>query len=127
MIHKLFTQLDIAALVDMLKQQHRYGMAPVIDELVSDMIGLLKQGQQMGKTLPIRIIIAALLPVLGKIAKAVEPTHEQRSALIAELLSKVGAQLAYQGAQAKVIDHVITSYSIHYTKLYDPCASSPPQ
>ena len=37
-------------------------------------------------------------------AKAVEPTHEQRSALITELLSKVGAQLAYQGTQAKVID-----------------------
>ena len=77
MLNKLFPDKDLQVLVDLLKQQQGQAIGPVVDSIVGGVIGLLKQGQQQGKTLPVKVVMSALLPILGKIAQAVE-TDEQR-------------------------------------------------
>ena len=79
-------------------------MQPVVDAIVSTIIGLLKQGREQGKSLPIKVVMSALLPVLAKIAQGVEQDDEPQSALLAELLSKIGQGLAQQGGQAGVLE-----------------------
>lgn len=104
MLNKLFPDKDLQALVDLLQQQQGNGIGPVVDSLVGGIIGLLKQGQQQGKTLPVKAVMSALLPLIGKIAQAVEQDEQRAAALLAELLTKVGQKLAQQGGQAGVLD-----------------------
>lgn len=104
MLNKLFTDQDLASLIDMLKQQKGNGISTVVSSLVSGVIGLLKQGKEQGKTLPIKVVMGSLLPILAKIAQGVESDEQRGAALIAELISKVGQQLAQQGGQAGVLD-----------------------
>ena len=104
MLNKLFPDKDLQALVDLLKQQQDQAIGPVVDSIVGGVIGLLKQGQQQGKTLPVKVVMSALLPILGKIAQAVESDDQRAAALLAELLTKVGQKLAQQGWQAGVLD-----------------------
>lgn len=104
MLNKLFPDQDLQALVDLLKQQQGRAIGPVVDSIVGGVIGLLKQGQQQGKTLPVKVIMSALLPIIGKIAQAVEQDEQRAAALFAELLTKVGQKLAQQGGQAGVLD-----------------------
>ena len=104
MLNKLFPDKDLQVLVDLLKQQQGQAIGPVVDAIVGGVIGLLKQGQQQGKTLPVKVIMSALLPILGKIAQAVETNEQRAAALLAELLTKVGQKLAQQGGQAGVLD-----------------------
>ena len=66
---------------------------------------MLKQGQQQGKSLPVKVVMMAVIPILIKIAKGVEQEDEQRaSSLLAELIGSVGQQLAMQGSKAGVLD-----------------------
>ena len=104
MLNKLFPDQDLQALVDLLKQQQGLAIGPVVDSIVGGVIGLLKQGQQQGKTLPVKVVMSALLPILGKIAQAVETNEQRGAALLAELLTKVGQKLAQQGGQSGVLD-----------------------
>ena len=104
MLNKLFPDQDLQALVDLLKQQQGQAIGPVVDSIVGGVIGLLKQGQQQGKTLPVKVVMSALLPILGKIAQAVETNEQRGAALLAELLTKVGQKLAQQGGQSGVLD-----------------------
>lgn len=104
MLNKLFPDKDLQALVDLLKQQQGQAIGPVVDSIVGGVIGLLKQGQQQGKTLPVKVVMSALLPILGKIAQAVETDEQRGAALLAELLTKVGQKLAQQGGQSGVLD-----------------------
>ena len=104
MLNKLFPDKDLQVLVDLLKQQQGQAIGPVVDAIVGGVIGLLKQGQQQGKTLPVKVVMSALLPILGKIAQAVETNEQRAAALLAELLTKVGQKLAQQGGQAGVLD-----------------------
>ena len=104
MLNKLFPDKDLMVLVDMLKQHQAQGVGPVVDSIVGGVIGLLKQGQQQGKTLPVKAIMSALLPLIGKIAQAVESDEQRAAALLAELLTKIGQKLAQQGGQAGVLD-----------------------
>lgn len=104
MLNKLFPDKDLQALVDLLQQQQGNGIGPVVDSLVGGIIGLLKQGQQQGKTLPVKAVMSAMLPLIGKIAQAVEQDEQRAAALLAELLTKVGQKLAQQGGQAGVLD-----------------------
>ena len=104
MLNKLFPDQDLQALVDLLKQQQGRAIGPVVDSIVGGVIGLLKQGQQQGKTLPVKVVMSALLPILGKIAQAVETNEQRGAALLAELLTKVGQKLAQQGGQSGVLD-----------------------
>lgn len=104
MLNKLFPDKDLMTLVDMLKQHKAQAIGPVVDSIVGGVIGLLKQGQQQGKTLPVKAIMSALLPLIGKIAQAVESDEQRAAALLAELLTKVGQKLAQQGWQAGVLD-----------------------
>lgn len=104
MLNKLFPDKDLMSLVDLLKQHQGQGVGPVVDSIVGGVIGLLKQGQQQGKTLPVKAVMGALLPLIGKIAQAVEDDEQRGAALLAELLTKVGQKLAQQGGQAGVLD-----------------------
>ena len=104
MLNKLFPDKDLQVLVDLLKQQQGQAIGPVVDAIVGGVIGLLKQGQQQGKTLPVKVVMSALLPILGKIAQAVETNEQRGAALLAELLTKVGQKLAQQGGQSGVLD-----------------------
>lgn len=104
MLNKLFPDKDLQALVELLKQHQGQGVGPVVDSIVGGVIGLLKQGQQQGKTLPVKAVMSALLPLLGKIAQAVEDDEQRGAALLAELLTKVGLKLAQQGGQEGVLD-----------------------
>ena len=104
MLNKLFPDQDLQVLVDLLKQQQGRAIGPVVDAIVGGVIGLLKQGQQQGKTLPVKVVMSALLPILGKIAQAVETNEQRGAALLAELLTKVGQKLAQQGGQSGVLD-----------------------
>ena len=104
MLNKLFPDQDLQVLVDLLKQQQGQAIGPVVDSIVGGVIGLLKQGQQQGKTLPVKVVMSALLPILGKIAQAVETDEQRGAALFAELLTKVGQKLAQQGGQSGVLD-----------------------
>ena len=104
MLNKLFPDKDLQVLVELLQQQQGNGIGPVVDSLVGGVIGLLKQGQQQGKTLPVKAVMSALLPLIGKIAQAVEQDEQRAAALLAELLTKVGQKLAQQGGQAGVLD-----------------------
>lgn len=104
MLNKLFPDQDLQALVDLLKQQQGRAIGPVVDSIVGGVIGLLKQGQQQGKTLPVKVIMSALLPIIGKIAQAVEQDEQRGAALLAELLTKIGQKLAQQGGQSGVLD-----------------------
>ena len=104
MLNKLFPDQDLQVLVDLLKQQQGRAIGPVVDSIVGGVIGLLKQGQQQGKTLPVKVVMSALLPILGKIAQAVETDEQRGAALLAELLTKVGQKLAQQGGQSGVLD-----------------------
>ena len=104
MLNKLFPDKDLQALVELLQQQQGNGIGPVVDSLVGGIVGLLKQGQQQGKTLPVKAVMSALLPLIGKIAQAVEQDEQRAAALLAELLTKVGQKLAQQGGQAGVLD-----------------------
>ena len=104
MLNKLFPDKDLQVLVDLLKQQQGQAIGPVVDAIVGGVIGLLKQGQQQGKTLPVKVIMSALLPIIGKIAQAVEQDEQRGAALLAELLTKIGQKLAQQGGQSGVLD-----------------------
>lgn len=104
MISKLFPPENLQALISMLAEQRGNGMQPAVDAIVSTIIGLLKQGREQGKSLPIKVVMSALLPVLAKIAQGVEQDDEPQSALLAELLSKIGQGLAQQGGQAGVLE-----------------------
>ena len=105
MMEKLFPDKDLQALIDLLKSNTSKTTKPVVDSIVGGVIGLLKQGQQQGKTLPVKVVMSALLPILGKIAQGVEQEDEQRaSSLLAELIGSVGQQLATQGSNAGVMD-----------------------
>ena len=104
MLNKLFPDKDLQVLVDLLKQQQGQAIGPVVDSIVGGVIGLLKQGQQQGKTLPVKVVMSALLPILGKIAQAVETNEQRGAALLAELITKVGQKLAQQGGQSGVLD-----------------------
>ena len=104
MLSKLFPDQDLMALVDLLKQHQGQAVSIVVDSIVGGIIGLLKQGQQQGKTLPVKAIMGALLPMIGKIAQAVETDEQRGAALLAELLTKIGQKLAQQGGQAGVLD-----------------------
>lgn len=104
MMNKLFPDQSLQALIDMLKQQQGQGIATVVNSIVGGVIGLLKQGKQQGKTLPIKVVMGALLPILGKIAQGVEQDEQRGAALFSELIGKVGQQLAQQGGKAGVLD-----------------------
>ena len=105
MMEKLFPDKDLQALIDLLQSNTSKTTKPVVDSIVGGVIGLLKQGQQQGKTLPVKVVMSALLPILGKIAQGVEQEDEQRaSSLLAELIGSVGQQLAMQGSKAGVLD-----------------------
>ena len=104
MLSKLFPDQDLMALVDLLKQHQGQAVSTVVDSIVGGIIGLLKQGQQQGKTLPVKAIMGALLPMIGKMAQAVETDEQRGAALLAELLTKIGQKLAQQGGQAGVLD-----------------------
>lgn len=104
MLNKLFPDKDLQALVDLLKQHQGQAVSTVVDSIVGGIIGLLKQGQQQGKTLPVKAIMGALLPMIGKMAQAVETDEQRGAALLAELLTKIGQKLAQQGGQAGVLD-----------------------
>lgn len=104
MMGKLFPPENLQALISMLAEQRGNGMQPAVDAIVSTIIGLLKQGREQGKSLPIKVVMSALLPVLAKIAQGVEQDDEPQSALLAELLSKICQGLAQQGGQAGVLE-----------------------
>ena len=105
MMEKLFPDRDLQALIDLLQSNTAKTTKPVVDSIVGGVVGLLKQGQQQGKSLPVKVVMMAVIPILIKIAKGVEQEDEQRaSSLLAELIGSVGQQLAIQGSKAGVLD-----------------------
>ena len=104
MINKLFTEQDLQALINILQTNAAKTTKPVVDAIVGGLIGLLKQGREQGKVLPVKVIMTAVIPVLIKIAQGVESEEQRASALLAELIGSVGQQLAVQGGKAGVID-----------------------
>lgn len=105
MMEKLFPDRDLQALIDLLQSNTAKTTKPVVDSIVGGVVGLLKQGQQQGKSLPVKVVMMAVIPILIKIAKGVEQEDEQRaSSLLAELIGSVGQQLAMQGSKAGVLD-----------------------
>lgn len=105
MMEKLFPDKDLQALIDLLQSNTAKTTKPVVDSIVGGVVGLLKQGQQQGKSLPVNVVMMAVIPILIKIAKGVEQEDEQRaSSLLAELIASVGQQLAVQGSKAGVLD-----------------------
>ena len=105
MMEKLFPDRDLQALIDLLQSNTAKTTKPVVDSIVGGVIGLLKQGQQQGKSLPVKVVMMAVIPILIKIAQGVEQEDEQRaSSLLAELIGSVGQQLAMQGSKAGVLD-----------------------
>ena len=104
MINKLFTEQDLQALINILQTNAAKTTKPVVDSIVGGLIGLLKQGREQGKVLPVKVIMTAVIPVLIKIAQGVESEEQRASALLAELIGSVGQQLAVQGGKAGVID-----------------------
>lgn len=105
MMEKLFTDQDLQSLIDLLQSNAAKTTKPVVDSIVGGVVGLLKQGQQQGKSLPVKVVMMAVIPILIKIAQGVEQEDEQRaSSLLAELIGSVGQQLAMQGSKAGVLD-----------------------
>ena len=105
MMEKLFPDKDLQALIDLLQSNTAKTTKPVVDAIVGGVVGLLKQGQQQGKSLPVKVVMMAVIPILIKIAQGVEHEDEQRaSSLLAELIGSVGQQLAMQGSKAGVLD-----------------------
>lgn len=105
MMEKLFPDRDLQALIDLLQSNTAKTTKPVVDSIVGGVVGLLKQGQQQGKSLPVKVVMMAVIPILIKIAQGVEQEDEQRaSSLLAELIGSVGQQLAMQGSKAGVLD-----------------------
>ena len=105
MMEKLFPDRDLQALIDLLQSNTAKTTKPVVDSIVGGVVGLLKQGQQQGKSLPVKVVMMAVIPILIKIAQGVEQEDEQRaSSLLAELIGSVGQQLAIQGSKAGVLD-----------------------
>ena len=105
MMEKLFPDKDLQALIDLLQSNTAKTTKPVVDAIVGGVVGLLKQGQQQGKSLPVKVVMMAVIPILIKIAQGVEQEDEQRaSSLLAELIGSVGQQLAMQGSKAGVLD-----------------------
>lgn len=105
MMEKLFTDQDLQSLIDLLQSNTAKTTKPVVDSIVGGVVGLLKQGQQQGKSLPVKVVMMAVIPILIKIAQGVEQEDEQRaSSLLAELIGSVGQQLAMQGSKAGVLD-----------------------
>ena len=105
MMEKLFTDQDLQLLIDLLQSNTAKTTKPVVDSIVGGLIGLLKQGREQGKVLPVKVIMTAVIPTLIKIAQGVEQEDEQRaSSLLAELIGSVGQQLAMQGSKAGVLD-----------------------
>ena len=105
MMEKLFPDRDLQALIDLLQSNTAKTTKPVVDAIVGGVVGLLKQGQQQGKSLPVKVVMMAVIPILIKIAQGVEQEDEQRaSSLLAELIGSVGQQLAMQGSKAGVLD-----------------------
>lgn len=105
MMEKLFPDKDLQALIDLLQSNTSKTTKPVVDSIVGGVIGLLKQGKQQGKALPVKVVMMAVIPILIKIAQGVEQEDEQRaSSLLAELIGSVGQQLATQGSNAGVMD-----------------------
>ena len=105
MMEKLFPDKDLQVLIDLLRSNTSKTTKPVVDSIVGGVIGLLKQGKQQGKALPVKVVMMAVIPILIKIAQGVEQEDEQRaSSLLAELIGSVGQQLATQGSNAGVMD-----------------------
>ena len=104
MMEKLFTDQDLQSLIDLLQSNTAKTTKPVVDAIVGGVVGLLKQGQQQGKSLPVKVIMTAVIPVLINIAQGVESDEQRASALLAELIGSVGQQLAMQGSKAGVLD-----------------------
>ena len=105
MMEKLFPDKDLQALIDLLRSNTSKTTKPVVDSIVGGVIGLLKQGKQQGKALPVKVVMMAVIPILIKIAQGVEQEDEHRaSSLLAELIGSVGQQLATQGSNAGVMD-----------------------
>ena len=104
MMEKLFPDRDLQALIDLLQSNTAKTTKPVVDAIVGGVVGLLKQGQQQGKSLPVKVVMTAVIPVLIKIAQGVESDEQRASALLAELIGSVGQQLAMQGSKAGVLD-----------------------
>ena len=105
MMEKLFPDKDLQVLIDLLQSNTAKTTKPVVDAIVGGVVGLLKQGQQQGKSLPVKVVMMAVIPILIKIAQGVEQEDEQRaSSLLAELIASVGQQLAMQGSKAGVLD-----------------------
>ena len=105
MMEKLFPDRDLQTLIDLLQSNTAKTTKPVVDAIVGGVVGLLKQGQQQGKSLPVKVVMMAVIPILIKIAQGVEQEDEQRaSSLLAELIGSVGQQLAMQGSKAGVLD-----------------------
>ena len=105
MMEKLFPDRDLQVLIDLLQSNTAKTTKPVVDAIVGGVVGLLKQGQQQGKSLPVKVVMMAVIPILIKIAQGVEQEDELRaSSLLAELISSVGQQLAIQGSKAGVLD-----------------------
>ncbi len=104
MLAKLFPDSQIQQLIGLLKQQGGRGMQQVVAAIVQAVIALLQQGKEQGKSLPAKIIMGALMPIAMKIAEGVEDDEARGAALLAELISSVGQQLAVQGGQQGVID-----------------------
>jgi len=81
MMEKLFPDRDLQALIDLLQSNTAKTTKPVVDAIVGGVVGLLKQGQQQGKSLPVKVVMMAVIPILIKIAKGLnrkmnrEPLH----------------------------------------------------
>ena len=104
MMAKLFPKENLQSLIGMLQEQRGNGMKPVVDAITGSVIGLLKQGREQGKALPVKVVMSGLIPILIQIAQGVEQDEQAASALLAELISAIGAALAQQGGQAGVLD-----------------------
>ena len=105
MMEKLFTDQNLQSLIELLQSNTAKTTKPVVDAIVGGVVGLLKQGQQQGKSLPVKVVMMAVIPILIKIAKGVEQEDEQRAtSLLAELIGSVGQHLAMQGSKAGVLD-----------------------
>ena len=104
MMEKLFTDQNLQYLIELLQSNTAKTTKPVVDAIVGGVVGLLKQGQQQGKSLPVKVVMTAVIPVLIKIAQGVESDEQRASALLAELIGSVGQQLAIQGSKAGVLD-----------------------
>ena len=104
MMEKLFPDQNLQSLIELLQSNTAKTTKPVVDAIVGGVVGLLKQGQQQGKSLPVKVIMTAVIPVLIKIAQGVESDEQRASALLAELIGSVGQQLAMHGSKAGVLD-----------------------